>query len=192
MEVKVGVPGAHNVENAGACLEACFQMGVAPDAATWAISTFTGTRRRFQRLGEFEGADVYSDYAHHPTAIAAAIATARLQNPRMLVVIFEPWGSQRTCALSEDFGKALSLADLIVLLPHAGTVDDQFVGQSTSRIVDAVRRQSSLCSISQASDYDEARLQASEHLREGAICLVLGCGPVENLALELSGTKSDT
>ena len=69
--VRLTVPGEHNVLNAVAALEACTLAGADPAAAAEALQSFTGAGRRFERLGATAaGAEVYDDYAHHPTEVA--------------------------------------------------------------------------------------------------------------------------
>ena len=63
-----------------------------------------------------EGALVYDDYAHHPTEVRATLAAARTLEPRRLVAAFQPHLYSRTRMLARDFGRALALADLVVVL----------------------------------------------------------------------------
>ena len=78
LDVRLAVPGAHNAVNAAGALTACALAGADPVRAAAALAGFRGARRRLERLGvSTAGADVYDDYAHHPTEVAAAIAAAR-------------------------------------------------------------------------------------------------------------------
>src|SRR6185437_7276909 len=117
IEVRPSVPGAHNAVNAAGALTACALAGVDPAAAAAALADFRGARRRMERLGQTAtGADLYDDYAHHPTEVAAAIAAARTLGPSRLVAVFQPHLYSRTRALAREFGVALGGADAIVVL----------------------------------------------------------------------------
>ena len=117
IEVRLSVPGAHNAVNAAGALTACALAGADPVAAAAALADFRGARRRMERVGESAaGAQVYDDYAHHPTEVAAAIAAARTLAPRRLVAVFQPHLYSRTYALARAFGVALAAADAIVVL----------------------------------------------------------------------------
>ncbi|MGH2874848.1 MAG: Mur ligase domain-containing protein, partial [Solirubrobacteraceae bacterium] len=88
IDVRLTVPGAHNAVNAAGALTACALAGADPATAAAALAGFRGARRRMERLGATaSGAEVYDDYAHHPTEVAAAIAAARSLRPRRLVAV---------------------------------------------------------------------------------------------------------
>src|SRR5213078_4727891 len=95
-EVHVGVPGAHNALNAAAALEACRLVGADVGRAAAALADFAGVVRRFEPLGRTAaGAQVYDDYAHHPTEISATLEAARTLDPSRLVAVLQPYGYQR-------------------------------------------------------------------------------------------------
>ena len=79
------------------------------------IKNFTGTDRRFQFKGQFNGVNVIDDYAHHPTEIQATINSARGTKLNKLWIMFQPHTYTRTKALLPEFAKALTLADHVVL-----------------------------------------------------------------------------
>ncbi len=115
--VRFGMPGRHNVENAVAALAAVHASGVAVADAVAALGGFKGVERRFETLGTFGGATVISDYAHHPTEVAAAIGSVReLFGSYRVVGIFQPHLYSRTRDFGEAFGTALSDLQEVVLL----------------------------------------------------------------------------
>jgi UDP-N-acetylmuramate--alanine ligase len=115
--IALAVPGAHNARNAAAALAVARLLGLDEDAAAAGLAAFRGTARRFERLGRAaSGAEIYDDYAHHPTEIAATIAAARTLEPARLVVVFQPHLYSRTRALAREFGAALAGADVVVVL----------------------------------------------------------------------------
>ena len=117
-EVRLPIPGLHNVSNAVAAIIAAQMQGVPFERAADLISTFPGIRRRFEHRGTWNGIDLIDDYAHHPTAIAATLNTARATFPRRrILAVFEPHQISRTERLFGDFADALSLADECMVLP---------------------------------------------------------------------------
>ncbi len=110
------LPGRHNVANALAALAVGRICGVDPDKASAVLRTFRGVGRRFEPLGAFRGAPVFSDYAHHPTEIRATVEAARAAFPdRRLVGVFQPHTFSRTRALFDEFVEALATVDALVL-----------------------------------------------------------------------------
>jgi len=116
-EVRLGVPGRHNVLDALAALAACREAGLPLDEAAAALETFVGAGRRFEPHGRAaSGALVYDDYAHHPTEVRATLEAARTLEPQRLVAVFQPHLYSRTKHLAREFGRALALADVVVVL----------------------------------------------------------------------------
>jgi UDP-N-acetylmuramate--alanine ligase len=115
--VELSLFGEHNVLNALAALAACRAAGVPLDQAAPALQSFRGAKRRFESRGRTaSGAAIVDDYAHHPTEVAATLAAARTTGPRRLVAIFQPHLYSRTQHLQREFGRALALADIVVVV----------------------------------------------------------------------------
>jgi UDP-N-acetylmuramate--alanine ligase len=116
-EVTLSVPGSHNALNAAGALEAVRVAGADATQAIAGLAGFSGAGRRFQELGESpRGARLFEDYAHHPTEIAATLHAARTLPHRRLVAVFQPHLYSRTALLAREFGQALALADVVVVL----------------------------------------------------------------------------
>ena len=115
------MPGEFNKDNARAAKAAVHAMfpeleGSAIDAS---LQNFTGTWRRFEHKGTLPGgAELYDDYAHHPTAIEKTIEAAREKFPaKKIVVFFHPHLYSRTRDLFNEFAQALTHADEVYVLP---------------------------------------------------------------------------
>jgi UDP-N-acetylmuramate--alanine ligase len=128
-DVRLHVPGAHNVSNALAALGAALAAGVELSEAAEALAGFNGIRRRLEVVGEKGGVTVIDDFAHNPDKIAATLATLHAFSGRLLVM-FQPhgFGPLRLMrdAFIEGFGRDLAAGD-ILLMPepvyYGGTVD---------------------------------------------------------------------
>jgi UDP-N-acetylmuramate--alanine ligase len=133
-ELSLMVPGRHNRLNALAVLAAAGALGVAAEALVPGLAGYAGVGRRFEIMREDAELTVVSDYAHHPTEIAATIAAARNRFPdRRLLVIFQPHTFSRTKALLGDFAGALDRADEVILaeIYPAREVDDLGVSSAS-------------------------------------------------------------
>lgn len=111
-EVRLQVIGAHHVMNALAAAAALRALGVPAPAIVEGLSAFPGVKRRFERLGEVDGALVVDDYAVHPTEIRATLAAARAIR-RRVIAVFQPHRKARVYYLWQDFVRAFDDADLI-------------------------------------------------------------------------------
>jgi UDP-N-acetylmuramate--alanine ligase len=115
--VRLAIPGSVNVYNALAAAASAWSLGIPGEAAGNAVSQFQCAARRYEFKGWLNGAKVYEDYAHHPTAIKTLIDTAReLAGGGRVCIAFQPHTFTRTTALFPDFVKALSQADTAILI----------------------------------------------------------------------------
>jgi UDP-N-acetylmuramate--alanine ligase len=189
IDVVLSVPGAHNAINAAGALTAAVLAGADPAAAARALADFRGARRRMERVGATAaGAEVYDDYAHHPTEVATAIAAARTLDPRRLVAVFQPHLYSRTRALAQGFGAALAAADAVIVLPiyPARERAEDFPGVS-GRLVAEFAADAGLGRrpVTWMPGFDQARSFLGSALRRGDLCLMMGAGNIDALGRSL-------
>ena len=114
--VRLHIPGEHNIANALAAVACAMTMGIDLGVIVSTLETFNGTQRRFDIQGTTtRGVRIVDDYAHHPTEIAATIKAARNVPHAKMWVLFQPHTYTRTLALHDDFSEALDAADKVVL-----------------------------------------------------------------------------
>ncbi len=114
-DVRLNVPGLHNVRNALAAFSIADVMGVPVEIAARALAGFAPVGRRFEVKGETAGVMVVDDYAHHPTEISASLDGARSGFDRRIIAVFQPHLYSRTRDFHEAFGKAFMDADVLVV-----------------------------------------------------------------------------
>jgi UDP-N-acetylmuramate--alanine ligase len=192
-EVQLRVPGRHNVLNALAALAACRAAGVDPPEAGPALATFTGAARRFEAHGRTaSGALVFDDYAHHPTEVRATLEAARTLahgEGGRLVACFQPHLYSRTRLLAREFGRALALADLVVVLevyPARERAED-FPGVSGLLVAQAAADAAAGRPVWWLPRMEDAERMLARELREGDLIVTLGAGDVDRLARGLAG-----
>lgn len=116
LQIRLAIPGQHNVQNATAALIASYYAGVDLADAADALATFSGTARRFEHKGEVDGVAVIDDYAHNPMKIRAALEAARSRYPdREIWAVWQPHTYSRTQALWDDFTGAFGDADHVLV-----------------------------------------------------------------------------
>jgi UDP-N-acetylmuramate--alanine ligase len=139
-EVRVGaLIGRHMAHNAAAALAVAADLGfdIAPVLARWA--DFAGVHRRFERHGEARGVLVYDDYAHHPTEISAVLTAARaVAGPGRLIAVFQPGTYSRTQTFAVEFGQALALADIAVVLDIFPAREEPIPGVTGATITERI------------------------------------------------------
>jgi UDP-N-acetylmuramate--alanine ligase len=190
--IELRVPGAHNVLNALAALAACRAAGVEPADAAPALAGFTGAARRFEDHGRTpSGAAVFDDYAHHPTEVRATLDAARTLaggKGTRLVACFQPHLYSRTRLLAREFGRALALADLVVVLDVYPARENpaDFPGVSGLLVAQAAADAANGRPVWWLPRMEDAERRLAAELGEGDILLTMGAGDVDRLARRLA------
>ena len=179
-DLELPVPGRHNLLNGLAAIGAAITMGVAPGDAAAALAKFTGVGRRFETFPTPAGVELIDDYGHHPTEIAAVVETARLRNPRRLILVFEPHRYTRTARLLDRFGAALALADHVILTRLHAASERPIEGVDADAVARAVRRHADV-PVVVAAGHDDAAARVAAAAGDGDTVVILGAGPIGGL-----------
>ncbi len=173
-EVKLLVPGRHNVQNATAALAAADLAGLDLEAAAEHLNTFGGVGRRWQRRGGVRGALIIDDYAHHPTEVRVTLEAARVTGRRVRAVL-QPHRWVRTARHWPALADAAGLADEVLVLDVYGAGEAAIPGVSSACIVERLK-----ASGKKAEHYTAASAQAylAETLAPGDLVITLGAGDV--------------
>lgn len=184
-EVKLLVPGLHNIRNAVAAIGAARAAGVDLETAVRLMGEFSGVERRFQRLGTFRGAELVDDYAHHPTEIRSTIDAARTAWPsRRICAVFQPHLYSRTRDFHREFGEALSQADLAWVLPIYPAREEPIEGVDASLIVAAGAGEGRVTMLD--ASLEEATEQLRDRLDGNDVLITMGAGDVHQITETLA------
>jgi UDP-N-acetylmuramate--alanine ligase len=187
-ELALRVPGRHNVLDARAALAALELAGFELEPAAAALSAFPGMLRRQERKGSRAGAEIYDDYAHHPTEVAATLEALRELAPRRLIAVFQPHLYSRTKALAHRFGAALAAADEIGVLDVYAAREQpvgEFAGVSGLDVARAAADHAGGRPVLWLRDAATAERALAPRLRAGDLLVTIGAGDVHKLASKL-------
>lgn len=186
VDLRLVIPGAHNVLNAALALGAVLALGGDPAQAARALSAFRGVSRRFERVGEAAGVVVIDDYAHHPSEVTATLAAARQRFPRSrLVAAFQPHLYSRTQLMGRELGEALAAADLVVVTEVYAAREQPISGVSGRVVAEAA--QSRGAAVAWVPDRGALASYLASVVREGDVVLTLGAGDITKVGRELLG-----
>lgn len=181
----LGIPGRHNVSNALAAIALATRLGVGFEAIQHALKTFRGARRRFEIRHSGRSFTVVDDYGHHPSEIAATLATAKGLNPKRIVCVFQPHRFSRTQLLKKEFGASFDDVNELFVTEVYAASEKPLPGVSGNTIVEEVRRHDEERGVVRpASSFQytptllEARDKAGNALRPGDLLITLGAGNV--------------
>ena len=179
-DFELSVPGRHNVMNALAAIAVCDHLGVKAEEIKSALIEFRGAGRRFEFYGKFGGFMLADDYAHHPTEIEATLRAAKDLNYKRVIAVFQPFTFSRTALLKDDFIKALSIADKVILTPIMGSREINTFGIKSDDI--AVGLKDCIC----VENFEEAVNAINNIAGENDIVITMGGGDVYKIAKRIS------
>jgi len=138
-EFKLGFPGKHNILNATAVIAFCHKMKLDMKKVSEALMNFKGTSRRFELIGERNGAILIDDYAHHPEEIKATLNAAKERYPEKNIwAVFHPHTFTRTKALLQEFSQSFDSADSVIVIDIYGSAREAQGGVSSKELVDLI------------------------------------------------------
>jgi UDP-N-acetylmuramate--alanine ligase len=186
LEVKLNLPGTHNVLNALAAIAVAHQLGVDDAVIQSALEKFQGIGRRFQMYGDIETASgtvtLVDDYGHHPTEMTATLDAVRHAFPgRRLVLAFQPHRYTRTRDLFEDFAQVLSETDVLVLLEVYPAGEDPIAGADGRALARNIRLRGDVDPIF-VETVDELPHALEGVLQDGDVLLTMGAGNIGAMA----------
>ncbi|MEP6801374.1 MAG: UDP-N-acetylmuramate--L-alanine ligase [Acidobacteriota bacterium] len=176
--VHLRLPGRHNVANALAAIAVGRELSIPFPTIARALSEFTGVVRRFETKGERGGVLVVDDYAHHPTEIAATLASARQVYPgRRLVALFQPHLYSRTRDFAGEFGRVLTASDLAIVMDVYPSREQPIPGVSGQLVADAARSHGH-ANVVYVPLKEELGGELDRLLKTGDLLLTMGAGDI--------------
>ncbi|HEX4509498.1 MAG TPA: UDP-N-acetylmuramate--L-alanine ligase, partial [Burkholderiaceae bacterium] len=194
LSLTLNLPGRHNVLNALAALAVATELEVPDEAVQRAFANFQGIDRRLQQLGEIEWSGghalVVDDYGHHPTEITATLDAVRQGWPgRRLVLAFQPHRFTRTRDLLDDFGRALSDSD-VLLVTEVYSAGEPPIAGADGRAICRVVRSRGVVEPVFVERVDELADALRAVLHDGDVVLTMGAGSISAVAHDLKNRFS--
>lgn len=180
-EIRLSIPGKHNILNSMACAAVCLYLGMNPEEMAEHIDKFPGAGRRFEILGEVNGVTIADDYAHHPTEIAATLKAAKEMDFHEVWAVFQPFTYSRTALLMDDFVTALSVADHVVMSEIMGSREKNTYNIYTRDLAEKIPGSVWFNTFQEMADY------TMSHAKPGDLVITLGCGDVYKCAYIMAG-----
>ena len=174
--VDLAVPGKHNMLNALAAAAAAHSLGIEAGKICSALEHFGGVHRRFEILGQFNGVTVADDFAHHPTELTAVLSSAMRMGYKQVWAVFQPHTYSRTYTFLDDFAKALSIPDHLVMTEILAVREENVYGIHTSDLAAKVPGSVWFDSFDEIAGYVMEKAQA------GDLILTLGGGDIYKCA----------
>jgi UDP-N-acetylmuramate--alanine ligase len=183
VDLVIGVPGRHNALNAAAAFAVTTELGTGPQRGAAGLRAYRGAARRMEPKGEAAGIRVLDTYAHHPTELAADLRAARGlaggAGGGRVIAVFQPHLFSRTRIFASDFGQALGLADVAVVLDVYAAREDPEPGVTGKIVADAVP--SGTAEVRYVPEFADVPSTVASIAGPGDVVLTMGAGDVTRL-----------
>ena len=133
------MPGRHNALNATSAIAVAHELKIPDDKIRKALAGFGGVKRRFTRVGEWNGATIIDDYGHHPVEIAAVLKAARELTKGQVIAVVQPHRYTRLKTLFEPFSTCFNDADAVIVAPVYPAGEPPIEGADRDHLVEAIR-----------------------------------------------------
>ncbi|MCX7711979.1 MAG: UDP-N-acetylmuramate--L-alanine ligase [Clostridia bacterium] len=189
-DIKLNVPGIHNVSNALAAIASCSTLGCDAKSVQQGLEKFFGTHRRFELKGIEDGIKVVDDYAHHPSEVKATLQAAKNTHHNKLWCVFQPHTYTRTKCLMDEFSVSFSGADEVIVSdiyaarePDTGEVHSSMLAE---RIASTGEKAIYIKGFEAITDY------LLEHVQPEDLVLTMGAGDIYKVGEMLLERKKGT
>lgn len=176
-QISLQVPGEHSVLNSLAALATAIELEIPFEKGAEALAGFQNADRRFQIKGTWHGALIVDDYGHHPTEIMATLRAARQPGSRRIVAVFQPHRYSRSQSLEEEFTRAFTQADILIVLPIYAAGESPIPGVTAEKLAGLIKKHGHP-DVNYAANFLEALGSLRQKVRDGDLVITLGAGDV--------------
>jgi len=184
--VKIQLPGIHNVYNTLAVVVACRESGVDINKLKEPIFSFTGMGRRFQKVLNIGDVPIYDDYAHHPTEIKATLSAMKSFTGRHIVAVFQPHRYTRLKSLWDDFKLAIASADRVIITDVYAASEDPIEGINSEKFASEIDKAEYV-----SGSISDVAKKILPTIGNNDVVIGLGAGTITNLAKSLKSAKEE-
>jgi len=182
-EIRLRIPGEHNVQNALAALACGLELGIPFEAIKEALEEFKGVERRLELKGEVQGIMVVDDYAHHPEEIKTSLKALK-ELGRRIIAVFQPHRYTRLKDLFMEFTQCFDGVALLILTEVYPAGEEPIEGVSGLRLYEMLKEK-----VGNKVLYVEERERIPQLvlpiLKEGDVVVTLGAGNISEVSEEL-------
>lgn len=175
-KIELKVPGIHNVYNSLSCIAICDIYKLDRNIVKLALKEFIGAKRRFEKKGEYNGALIYDDYAHHPSEIKATLLAAKAKKSKKVWCVFQPHTYTRTKMLLTEFSESFYDADNVIITDIYAAREKDTGEIKAEDLVNKIHETSD--NAVYMKDFSDIEKYLKEKLEPGDIFLTIGAGDV--------------
>ncbi|HEX5212055.1 MAG TPA: UDP-N-acetylmuramate--L-alanine ligase [Pseudolabrys sp.] len=182
--LELPMPGRHNALNATSAVAVAHELGIKDDVIRAALGKFGGVKRRFTKVGEWNGATIIDDYGHHPVEIAAVLKAARESTKGQVIAVMQPHRYTRLKTLFEPFSTCFNDADAVIVAPVYPAGEAPIEGADRDSLVTAIRARGHR-NVMPLQGPDKLAAMIKDLAKPGDYVVCLGAGSITQWAYAL-------
>lgn len=171
--IKLRIPGEHNIFNALAAFAACYYIGIDYERISRFMQDFSGVKRRFEFLEEINGVKIFDDYAHHPAEIKATLNIVKKMNFNSIWVVFQPHTYSRTYYLFDEFVECLSMADHVIITDILPVREQNIYSIKSEDLAKKIKNSIVI------KNFDEIAEFLKKNVKKGDVIMHMGAGDIK-------------
>ena len=177
--------GSHNVKNATAAIAVSYFIGISLNILKNSLKNFKGVERRFNKIFSYNGADIYDDYAHHPTEIREVInGVNNSYKEKKIICVFQPHRISRLNDLKKEFSASFKKVDSVILCPIYKAGENLKLNLNYNEFAKQIIKQSKVRVFFVNSQNQLAKF-LKNFLNQEDIVIGMGAGSISNWIKEL-------
>lgn len=185
-DLRLPMPGRHNALNATSAIAVAHELGVPDEVIRSALGKFGGVKRRFTRVGDWNGVTIIDDYGHHPVEIAAVLKAARDSTKNQVIAVVQPHRYTRLKSLFEPFSTCFNDADAVIVAHVYPAGEAPIEGADRDHLIAALRARGHR-QVIPLDGPDKLAGIVREIAKPGDYVVLLGAGNITQWAYALPG-----
>jgi len=185
LDVNLIIPGIFNIKNSLAALTVCYGLGLDIEKAVEILQFFTGAKRRFEKRGEKKGAEIFDDYAHHPTEVEATLNAAAVDKKGRIITVFQPHRYTRLANLYNRFNKSFSNTDILIITDVFASDEQPIIGVNGKLLIDSLIEQGFNKKLVYIPKIVDVKDYLIDSIKKDDVVLIMGAGDITRVTEDL-------
>ena len=177
------INGKHNIYNALPATSLCHEYHIAKETIKKGLEAYHGVDRRFQYLGEYQGAKIYDDYAHHPTEIASTWEAVKTVKHHESWAVFQSHTYSRTLQHLDEFADILANFDHVIIAKIYPAREINTFGVREDELVAKIKLKNS--HVIYLDDFAKITDYLKENIKPDDLVITIGAGPINTVGYNL-------
>ncbi len=181
---ELNIPGKHNIQNSLMAIAIAIDTGISPATVKKGLKKFKNVKRRFN-IFKMKNFNVVDDYAHHPMEVTKVMETGKdMAKKGRVIAVFQPHLFSRTQQLFREFGKALAIADMVIIDKIYPAREAPIVGVTSNLIADSMK-QDGYKNVFVETEWGSISERLRKTVKKGDLVFLMGAGNIYELRNEI-------